>query len=61
VRKVRWNYKKCALNMLFIISVVFVSWFLISFIEIVIKNTGNDPVYNSYNFFRLILEYKELI
>lgn len=61
VRKIRWNYKKCVLNMLFIISVVFTSWFLISFVEIVVKNTGNNPVYCNCNFFRLILEYKELI
>ena len=61
MKKYTWNWKIALKNAFFLIFIVLLTWFIISLIEIVIKNTGNNPVYSSHNLFKAILRYKGLL
>ena len=61
MKKYRWNWKKCIKNAFFLINVVLICWFIISMIEIPLRNCGNNPQYFNWNFFKVILEYKGLL
>lgn len=38
-----------------VISIIFLIWFGISYIEIISKNLGENPVYSNYNLFIMLL------
>lgn len=61
MKKYHWNVKKCFFNVFLAIIIVLISWFIISLLEIVIKNTGINPVYSNYNLFKVILKIKGLL
>lgn len=61
MKKYRWSWKIALKNAIFLIFVVLLSWFIISLIEIIVKNTGINPVYSNYNLFKAILRYKGLL
>ena len=48
--------KKIAENVMFIICVALALWFIISFVEVDMKNLTENPVYNSWNFFEVFLK-----
>lgn len=61
MKKYSWNWKIALKNAIFLISILIISWFIISLIEIMIKNTGINPVYSNHNLFKAILRYKGLL
>ena len=48
--------KKIVENVMFIICVALALWFIISFVEIDMKNLTENPVYNDWNFFEIFLK-----
>ena len=48
--------KKIVENVMFIICVALALWFIISFVEVDMKNLTENPVYNSWNFFEVFLK-----
>ena len=48
--------KKIVENVMFVICVVLALWFIISFVEVDMKNLTENPVYNSWNFFEVFLK-----
>lgn len=46
--------KKYLLNIISVICVVFIIWFMLSFIDIVSDNSTKEPVHSPYNIFNLI-------
>lgn len=61
MKKYRWNWKIAFFNAIFLVFVLLLSYFFISLIEIIVKNTGINPVYSNHNFFKAILRYKGLL
>ena len=61
MKKYTWNWKIALKNAFFLIFIVLLSWFIISLIEIIVKNTEINPVYSNYNLFKAILRYKGLL
>ena len=54
--KYRWNIKKFMSNLIVVISVLFVIWVLLSWVDIRIHNLSENPTYLDFNFFKLIIE-----
>lgn len=54
--KYRWNIKKFMSNLIVVISVLFVIWVLLSWVDISIHNLSENPTYLDFNFFKLIIE-----
>ena len=48
--------KKIVENVMFVICVALALWFIISFIEVDMKNLTENPVYNDWNFFEVFLK-----
>ena len=48
--------KKVIENVIVILCVAFVIWFLFSFVEVDMKNLTENPVYSSWNFFEIFLK-----
>lgn len=48
--------KKIVENIMFVICVALALWFIISFVEVDMKNLTENPVYNSWNFFEVFLK-----
>ena len=48
--------KKIVENVMFVICVALAFWFIISFVEVDMKNLTENPVYNSWNFFEVFLK-----
>lgn len=48
--------KKIVENVMFVICVALTLWFIISFVEVDMKNLTENPVYNSWNFFEVFLK-----
>ena len=48
--------KKIVENVMFIICVALALWFIISFVEVDMKNLTENPVYNDWNFFEVFLK-----
>ena len=48
--------KKIVENVMFAICVALALWFIISFVEVDMKNLTENPVYNSWNFFEVFLK-----
>ena len=48
--------KKIIENVMVILFVAFALWFVISFVEVDMKNLTENPVYNSWNFFEVFLK-----
>lgn len=48
--------KKIVENVMFVICVALALWFIISFVEVDMKNLTENPVYNSWNFFEVFLK-----
>ena len=48
--------KKIIENVMFVICVALALWFIISFVEVDMKNLTENPVYNSWNFFEVFLK-----
>lgn len=48
--------KKVIENVMFAICVALALWFIISFVEVDMKNLTENPVYNSWNFFEVFLK-----
>lgn len=47
--KYRLNWKKFLRFMLILLVIVALTWFLISFIEVVLKNTNENITYSNWN------------
>lgn len=50
--------KKVLNNILTIISIILILWFAASYIEVIIKNTGENPQYCFWNIFKLLVNSK---
>ena len=48
--------KKVIENVMVILFVAFALWFIISFVEVDMKNLTENPVYSSWNFFEVLLK-----
>ena len=48
--------KKVIENVMVILCVTFIIWVIISFIEVDTKNLTENPVYSSWNFFKIFLK-----
>ena len=48
--------KKIVENVMVILGVAFAIWFIISFVEVDMKNLTENPVYSSWNFFEVFLK-----
>ena len=48
--------KKIVENVMVILCVALALWFIISFVEVDMKNLTENPVYNSWNFFEVFLK-----
>ena len=48
--------KKIVENVMFVICVALALWFVISFVEVDMKNLTENPVYNNWNFFEVFLK-----
>ena len=48
--------KKIVGNVMFVICVALALWFVISFVEVDMKNLTENPVYNDWNFFEVFLK-----
>ena len=48
--------KKVIENAMVILCVALAIWFIISFIEVNMKNLTENPVYSSWNFFEIFLK-----
>ena len=48
--------KKIVENVMVILCVTFIIWVIISFIEVDTKNLTENPVYSSWNFFKIFLK-----
>lgn len=48
--------KKIVENVMFVICVALALWFIISFVEVDMKNLTENPVYSSWNFFEVFLK-----
>ena len=48
--------KKIVENVMFVICVTLALWFIISFVEVDMKNLTENPVYNNWNFFEVFLK-----
>ena len=43
-------------NVAFVLCIIFVVWFLFSFVEVDMKNLTENPIYSSWNFFEIFLK-----
>ena len=48
--------KKVIENVMVTLCVVLALWFIISFVEVDMKNLTENPVYSSWNFFEIFLK-----
>lgn len=48
--------KKIVKNVMVILCVALAIWFIISFVEVDMKNLTENPVYSSWNFFEIFLK-----
>ena len=48
--------KKVIENVMVILCVVLAIWFIISFVEVDMKNLTENPIYSSWNFFEIFLK-----
>ena len=48
--------KKVIENVIIILCVALTIWFIISFVEVNMKNSTENPVYSSWNFFEIFLK-----
>ena len=48
--------KKVIENVIIILCVALTIWFIISFVEVNMKNSTENPVYSSWNFFEVFLK-----
>ena len=48
--------KKVIENVMVILCIAFVNWFIISFVEVDMKNLTENPIYSSWNFFEIFLK-----
>ena len=48
--------KKIVENVMVILCVTLAIWFIISFVEVDMKNLTENPVYSSWNFFEIFLK-----
>ena len=49
--------KKVIENVMVILCVALAIWFIISFVEVDMKNLTENPVYNSWNLFVVFLKF----
>ena len=47
--KYRFNWAKFAKFVLILLTIALLTWFLVSFIEVVLKNTTDNITYNHWN------------
>lgn len=52
----KWNAKKFITNMICVVSTLLIAWCMLSFFEIICKNTNPNPIYSVHNFFVLIFK-----
>ena len=48
--------KKIIENVMVILCITLAIWFIISFVEVDMKNLTENPVYSSWNFFEIFLK-----
>ena len=48
--------KKIAENVMVTLCVALAIWFIISFVEVDMKNLTENPIYSSWNFFEIFLK-----
>ena len=48
--------KKVIENVMVMLCVAFAIWFIISFVEVDMKNLTENPIYSSWNFFEIFLK-----
>lgn len=53
--------KTTIVNILFIISLIALTWISVSFIEINVKNDTVNPVYNEHNFFIVMNDFGQFL
>lgn len=53
------HLKKAIWTVTITISLLVIAWFGMSYIEVISKNNNENPQYNKYNVFELIVEHNE--
>lgn len=53
------HFKKAIWTVTITISILVIVWFGMSYIEVISKNNNENPQYNKYNVFELIVEHNE--
>ena len=43
-------------NVAFVLCIILAVWFICSFVEVNMKNTTENPIYSSWNFFEIFLK-----
>ena len=54
-KKYRWNVKKFMSNIAVLITILFILWAVISWIDISIHNLSKGYTYSDFNLFKLII------
>ena len=54
--KVKKVIKNVMANVVIILCVALTLWFIVSFVEVNMKNLTENPVYSSWNFFEIFLK-----
>ena len=56
MNKVKKVIENVMANVVIILCVAFTLWFIVSFVEVNMKNLTENPVYSSWNFFEIFLK-----
>ena len=57
MNKVKKVIKNVVADVVIILCVALTLWFIVSFIEVDMKNLTENPVYSSWNFFEIFLKF----
>ena len=55
-KKYRWNVKKFLSNIYTLVCMLFVAWVILSWIDVIIHNTSDNPTYSNLNIFQFFNE-----
>ena len=45
-------------NILFIGLMIFTAWFMVSYIDIILHNLDDEPIYKAWNLFTILIEMR---
>lgn len=56
-KKYRWNVKKFLSNIYTLVCMLFVSWVILSWIDVMIHNTSGSYTYSNLNMFQFLMNH----